>query len=279
MSELNRLELIERSLIKKFRKPIWNKFIAGVRDYELIKQGDRIAVCMSGGKDSALLAKLMQQLHKHSEIPFELEFLIMDPGYSERNRKKLLDNCELLGIKPHIFESDIFKCVENVEKSPCYLCARMRRGYLYSFAKELGCNKIALGHHNSDVVETVLMGMIYGGQYQTMMPKLRSTNFEGMELIRPMYCVNERDILAWVSYNKLDFLTCACRITERSADPDAQGQSKRFEIKKLIAEIHEKYPQIEANIFKSTHNVNLNTVIGYTKDDKYVSFLDNYDEI
>lgn len=278
MTDEIRLQAIERSLITKYRKTIWNKFIAGVRDYKLINEGDRIAVCMSGGKDSAILAKLMQQLHRHSEVPFDIEFLVMDPGYSEKNREKLIENCRVLGIEPHIFESDIFKSVENVEKSPCYLCARMRRGYLYSYAKSLGCNKIALGHHNSDVVETVLMGMIYGGQYQTMMPKLKSTNFEGMELIRPMYCVNEKDIISWARYNGLEFLTCACRITARSNDPDGQGVSKRLEIKKLIAEIHKTYPQIEANIFKSTHNVNLNTVIGFTHKGEFTSFLDEYDE-
>lgn len=279
MRQLDSRQIAERSIVTKFRKTIWNKFIAAVRDYKLIEDNDRIAVCMSGGKDSMLLALLLRQLQKYSEQPFELEYIVMDPGYSEANLQKLKDNCALMRIEPRIFKSDIFASVEHVEKSPCYLCARMRRGYLYKFAKECGCNKIALGHHNSDVVETVLMGLIYGGQYQTMMPKLHSANYPGMQLIRPMYCINEQSVIAWRNYNKLDFLQCACRFTEKNANPDEPGASKRLEIKRLIADIKKTYPQIEANIFKSTHNVNLNTVIGYSKAGEYHSFLDGYDDI
>lgn len=276
MKELDRCALVERSLNKKFRKGIWNKFIEGVRNYNLVCEGDKIAVCMSGGKDSMLLAKLMQELKRHSDVSFELEFIVMDPGYSPENRKKIISNAELLRVPIRIYDTDIFASVENIEKSPCYICARMRRGYLYRFAQELGCNKIALGHHYSDVIETVLMGLIYGGQYQTMMPKLHSTNFPGMELIRPMYCIHEDDIIAWKNYNELDFLQCACRFTERLADENAVMYSKRIEIKHLIKELKKNSPQVEANIFKSTHNVNLNTVIGYSHNGKHISFLDNY---
>lgn len=269
---------IEKSVIKKFRKPIWNKFIMGVREYEMISHGDKIAVCISGGKDSMLLAVLMKHLQKYSEIPFEVEFIVMNPGYSPENLQKIKDNAVALNIDIKIFESDIFASVENIEKSPCYLCARMRRGYLYSFARQLGCNKIALGHHNDDVVETVLMGMLYGGQYQTMMPKLHSTNFEGMELIRPMYCVREKDIIAWAKYNGLEFLRCACRFTEKTQGEDKSETSKRLEVKQLLADIEKEYPQVKDNIFSSTHHVNLETVIGYKKDGKTVSFLDCYNK-
>lgn len=276
MKELDKCSQVERSINKKFRKGIWNKFIEGVRTYELVSAGDKIAVCMSGGKDSMLLAKLMQELKRHSTIPFELEFIVMDPGYSLKNREKIISNAELLRVPIKIYDTNIFASVEHIEKSPCYICARMRRGYLYRFAQELGCNKIALGHHYNDVIETVLMGLIYGGQYQTMMPKLHSTNFPGMELIRPMYCVGEDDIIAWRNYNELDFLQCACRFTEQLADENAIMNSKRIEIKHLIKSIKKDYPQIEANIFKSTHNVNLNTVIGYSIDGEHTNFLDNY---
>lgn len=269
---------IEKSVIKKFRKPIWNKFIMGVREYEMISHGDKIAVCISGGKDSMLLAVLMKHLQRYSEIPFEVEFIVMNPGYSPENLQKIKDNADTLDIDIKIFESDIFASVENIEKSPCYLCARMRRGYLYSFAQQLGCNKIALGHHNDDVVETVLMGMLYGGQYQTMMPKLHSTNFEGMELIRPMYCVREKDIIAWARYNGLEFLRCACRFTEKTQGEDKSESSKRLEVKQLLAEMEKEYPQVKDNIFSSTHHVNLETVIGYKRDGKTVSFLDNYNK-
>ncbi|MBR6645230.1 MAG: tRNA 2-thiocytidine biosynthesis protein TtcA [Clostridia bacterium] len=276
MKELDKCGLVERSINKKFRKGIWNKFIEGVRNYELIQPNDKIAVCMSGGKDSMLLAKLMQELKRHSDIPFELEFVVMDPGYSPKNREKIISNAELLRVPIRIYDTNIFTSVEHIEKSPCYICARMRRGYLYRFARELGCNKIALGHHYNDVIETVLMGLLYGGQYQTMMPKLHSTNFPGMELIRPMYCVGEDDIIAWRNYNELEFLQCACRFTEKIADENAVMESKRQEMKRLINSMKEEYPQVEANIFKSTHNVNLNTVIGYSKDGKHTNFLDEY---
>lgn len=276
MKELDKCGLVERSINKKFRKGIWNKFIEGVRNYELIKPNDKIAVCMSGGKDSMLLAKLMQELKRHSDIPFELEFVVMDPGYSSKNREKIISNAELLRVPIRIYDTNIFASVEHIEKSPCYICARMRRGYLYRFARELGCNKIALGHHYNDVIETVLMGLLYGGQYQTMMPKLHSTNFPGMELIRPMYCVGEDDIIAWRNYNELEFLQCACRFTEKIADENAVMESKRQEMKRLINSMKKEYPQVEANIFKSTHNVNLNTVIGYSKDGKHTNFLDEY---
>ena len=276
MKELDKCGLVERSINKKFRKGIWNKFIEGVRNYELIKPNDKIAVCMSGGKDSMLLAKLMQELKRHSDIPFELEFVVMDPGYSPKNREKIISNAELLRVPIRIYDTNIFASVEHIEKSPCYICARMRRGYLYRFAQELGCNKIALGHHYNDVIETVLMGLLYGGQYQTMMPKLHSTNFPGMELIRPMYCVGEDDIIAWRNYNELEFLQCACRFTEKIADENAVMESKRQEMKRLINSMKKDYPQVEANIFKSTHNVNLNTVIGYSKDGEHTSFLDEY---
>lgn len=276
MKELDKCGLVERSINKKFRKGIWNKFIEGVRNYELIQPNDKIAVCMSGGKDSMLLAKLMQELKRHSDIPFELEFVVMDPGYSPKNREKIISNAEFLRVPIRIYDTNIFASVEHIEKSPCYICARMRRGYLYRFAKELGCNKIALGHHYNDVIETVLMGLLYGGQYQTMMPKLHSTNFPGMELIRPMYCVGEDDIIAWRNYNELEFLQCACRFTEKIADENAVMESKRQEMKRLINSMKKEYPQVEANIFKSTHNVNLNTVIGYSKDGKHTNFLDEY---
>ncbi len=276
MKELDKCGLVERSINKKFRKGIWNKFIEGVRNYELIKPNDKIAVCMSGGKDSMLLAKLMQELKRHSDIPFELEFVVMDPGYSHKNREKIISNAELLRVPIRIYDTNIFTSVEHIEKSPCYICARMRRGYLYRFARELGCNKIALGHHYNDVIETVLMGLLYGGQYQTMMPKLHSTNFPGMELIRPMYCVGEDDIIAWRNYNELEFLQCACCFTEKIAAENAVMESKRQEMKRLINSMKKEYPQVEANIFKSTHNVNLNTVIGYSKDGKHTNFLDEY---
>ncbi len=276
MKELDKCGLVERSINKKFRKGIWNKFIEGVRNYELIQPNDKIAVCMSGGKDSMLLAKLMQELKRHSDIPFELEFVVMDPGYSPKNREKIISNAELLRVPIRIYDTNIFASVEHIEKSPCYICARMRRGYLYRFAQELGCNKIALGHHYNDVIETVLMGLLYGGQYQTMMPKLHSTNFPGMELIRPMYCVGEDDIIAWRNYNELEFLQCACRFTEKIADENAVMESKRQEMKRLINSMKKDYPQVEANIFKSTHNVNLNTVIGYSKNGEHTNFLDEY---
>lgn len=277
--ELEPHQLIERSIVKRFRKDIWNPFISAVKRYELIQENDKIAVCISGGKDSMLLAKLMQHLQKYSEVKFDLVYLVMDPGYNAENRKKIEDNARLLNIPIQVFESDIFAVANSTEKSPCYLCARMRRGYLYSKAQSLGCNKIALGHHYDDVIETVLMGMLYGGQVQTMMPKLHSTNFEGMELIRPLYMVREQDIKHWRDYNNLEFLQCACKFTEENKTVKATGDSasKRLEIKHLIAEMSKINPQVEQNIFKSVENVNLSTVIAYKdKQGERHHFLDEY---
>ena len=270
---------IERSIIKKFRKPIWRRFTKAIREYELVKDGDKIAVCISGGKDSMLMAKLFQELKRHNKFPFELVFLVMDPGYSEANRKIIENNAKLMDIPITIFESEIFDAVYDIEDSPCYLCARMRRGYLYSHAKELGCNKIALGHHYDDVIETILMGMLYGGQVQTMMPKLHSTNFEGMELIRPMYLIREDDIKHWRDYNDLHFIQCACKFTDTCTTcNNEENQSKRMEIKKLIAELKKTNPFVEGNIFKSVENVNLDTVVGYKAKGVRHNFLDTYDD-
>lgn len=277
--ELTPQEIAERSLIKTYRKSIWNPFIAAVKRYELVSPDDKIAVCISGGKDSVMLAKLMQELQRHTDRPFELVFMVMDPGYKPENRKLIEDNAALLGIPITIFDSDIFNVTVSAEKNPCYLCARMRRGYLYSRAKELGCNKIALGHHYDDVIETILMGMLYGGQVQTMMPKLHSTNFEGMELIRPMYLIREADICHWRDYHGLRFLQCACRFTEQNTfcRPDGSSDSKRREIKELIARLKETNPYVEGNIFKSVENVNLRTIISWKRDGERHSFLDDYD--
>lgn len=270
---------IERSIIKKFRKPIWRRFTKAIREYELVKDGDKIAVCISGGKDSMLMAKLFQELSRHGKKNFEVVFLVMNPGYNEINYQTIRDNARILNVPITVFESDIFNIVASEEQSPCYLCARMRRGYLYSKAKELGCNKIALGHHYDDVIETILMGMLYGAQVQTMMPKLHSTNFEGMELIRPLYLIREADIIHWANYNDLHFIQCACRFTERCAScGGTEKGSKRAEIKELIHELAQKDPVIEYNIFRSVENVNLNTVIGYKQDGVRHNFLDTYDE-
>ncbi len=269
---------IERSLIKKFRKTIWRSFTKAVQKYDLIQPGDKIAVCISGGKDSMLMAKLLQELQRHGKYPFELVFLVMNPGYNADNWKIIQDNAKLLGIPLTVFESDIFNIVAEVDKNPCYLCARMRRGYLYSHAKELGCNKIALGHHFDDVIETVLMGMLYSGKVETMMPKLHSKNFEGMELIRPMYMVKEADIKAWRDYHQLHFIQCACRFTENCATCGGAKGSKRDEMKELVAKFRETSDVIEYNIFNSVHNVNLRTIIGYHKDDMEYNFLDDYDD-
>lgn len=268
---------IERSLIKKFRKSIWRKFTKAVTEYQLIQEGDKIAVCISGGKDSMLMAKLFQELQRHGKIPFELVFLVMNPGYNQDNWKIIQDNAKILGIPLTVFESDIFNIVAGVDKNPCYLCARMRRGYLYSHAKQLGCNKIALGHHFDDVIETILMGMLYSGKVETMMPKLHSTNFEGMELIRPLYMVKEEDIKAWRDYNRLHFIQCACRFTENCATCGGGRGSKRDEMKELIAKFRDTSDVIEYNIFKSVYNINLRKVIGYQKDGKNYNFLDDYD--
>ena len=270
---------IERSIIKKFRKPIWRRFTKAIREYELVQDGDKIAVCISGGKDSMLMAKLFQELSRHGKKNFEVVFLVMNPGYNEINYQTIKDNAKILNVPITVFESDIFNIVAAEEQSPCYLCARMRRGYLYSKAKELGCNKIALGHHYDDVIETILMGMLYGAQVQTMMPKLHSTNFEGMELIRPLYLIREADIIHWANYNDLHFIQCACRFTEHCAScSGTEKGSKRAEIKELIHELAKKDPVIEYNIFRSVENVNLNTVIGYKQDGVRHNFLDTYDE-
>ena len=271
---------IERSIIKKFRKPIWRRFTKAIREYELVQDGDKIAVCISGGKDSMLMAKLLQELSRHGKKNFEVVFLVMNPGYNEINYQTIKDNAKILNVPITVFESDIFNIVASEEQSPCYLCARMRRGYLYSKAKELGCNKIALGHHYDDVIETILMGMLYGAQVQTMMPKLHSTNFEGMELIRPLYLIREADIIHWANYNDLHFIQCACRFTEHCAScGGTEKGSKRAEIKELIHELAQKDPVIEYNIFRSVENVNLNTVIGYKQDGVRHNFLDTYDDV
>lgn len=268
-------ENIEKSLRKKFKKSIWCRFTKTINEYKLVQPDDKIAVCISGGKDSMLMAKLFQELKRHDKFPFEVVFLVMNPGYNPENLAMIKKNAEILNIPVNIFESDIFNSVVHIEKNPCYICARMRRGYLYNKAKELGCNKIALGHHFDDVIETILMGMLYGGQVQTMMPKLHSTNFEGMELIRPMYLIRENDIKHWCSYNDLHFIQCACRFTEKCTDtPDI---SKRLEIKNLIAELKKINPQVEKNIFRSVENVNLNTVIAYKDNNGVHNFLDEYD--
>jgi tRNA(Ile)-lysidine synthase TilS/MesJ/rhodanese-related sulfurtransferase len=269
---------IEQDLRKRFRKNIWCKFTKAVREYELVKEGDCIAVCISGGKDSMLMAKLFQELKRHNKFDFDVKYLVMDPGYSPENRKIIENNAKRLNIPITIFESDIFESVFNIESSPCYICARMRRGYLYSKAKELGCNKIALGHHFDDVIETILMGMLYGAQVQTMMPKLHSTNFEGMELIRPMYLIREEHIKAWRDYNNLHFLQCACKFTDTCTTCGDNGnKSKRQEVKQLIAQLKTQNPFVENNIFKSVENVNLNTVIAYKQNGVRHHFLDDYD--
>jgi tRNA(Ile)-lysidine synthase TilS/MesJ len=276
---MERYQEIEHSIIKKYRKALWRPFVQGINDYKLIQEGDKIAVCISGGKDSMLLAKLMQEIQKHGIMKFELVFLVMDPGYNEINRQRIISNAEILNIPITIFESNIFDTVANVDDSPCYLCARMRRGYLYNNAKQLGCNKIALGHHFDDVVETILMGMMYGGKIETMMPKLHSKNFEGMELIRPMYLVKEADIIKWKESNDLQFIQCACRFTENCTMCDnGGGGSKREEMKKLIKKFRQTSDVIDKNIFRSVHDINLNTVIGYHKKDEKYSFLDDYDQ-
>lgn len=280
-SKEERHEEIEKSIRKKFHKALFSRFAKAINEYELVSEGDKIAVCISGGKDSMLMAKLFQELQRHHKFPFEVVYLVMDPGYSETNRKVIENNAKLLDIPITIFETDIFEAVFDIDKSPCYICARMRRGYLYSKAKELGCNKIALGHHYDDVIETILMGMLYGAQVQTMMPKLHSTNFEGMELIRPMYLIREEDIIHWRDYNDLHFIQCACRFTDTctTCQSDGSSVSKRTEIKNLIRQLKEINPYVEGNIFRSVENVNLSTVIAYKKDGVQHHFLENYEEI
>ena len=275
MENLEQKEKIELSIRKKFHKELFSKFAKAINEYDLIKPNDKIAVCISGGKDSMLLAKLFQELKRHNKFDFELVYLVMNPGYKQENADLIKQNAELMGVPITVFESEIFSNVEHIEKSPCYICARMRRGYLYSKAKELGCNKIALGHHYDDVIETILMGMLYGAQVQTMMPKLHSSNFEGMELIRPMYLIREKDIIRWRDYNELRFLQCACKFTEDCADEVAE--SKRQEIKRLIAELEKQDSQIPGNIFKSVENVNLSTIIAYKdKEGTKHHFKDEY---
>ncbi len=272
---LTKREKIERSLITTYRKELWSPFVLAVKKYALIQAGDKIAVCISGGKDSMLLAKLMQQLHRHSEVPFELVFLVMDPGYNAENRQKIEENAGLLGVPITVFESDVFAAAETAGgEAPCYLCARMRRGHLYAKAKELGCNKIALGHHKSDVIETTLMGMLYGAQMQGMLPRLKSTNFEGMELIRPLYCVLERDIVRWQEQNELQFIACACKFTKALTGREEDTFSARRKVKALIAELKKENPNVENNIFQSLHNVQLDTLVEYKQDGERHSFLE-----
>ena len=270
---------IELSLVKKFRQGIWSRFLKGIKDYQLIQEGDKIAVCISGGKDSMMMAVCMKRLQRYSKVPFDVEYLVMDPGYAPANRQKIIDNAAKLEIPIKIFETNIFNSVVNVKQNPCYLCARMRRGYLYKNAKELGCNKIALGHHFDDVIETILMGMLYGSQVQTMMPKIHSENFEGMQLIRPLYMVREEDIIKWSKYNELEFIQCACRFTEeREVYEDGSSNSKRQEVKELLKRLREVSPAIDKNIFRSVENVNLQTIISYHIGDEYHHFLDDYDK-
>ncbi len=278
-SDQEKKNAVELSIRKKFHKPLLSKFAKAINEYELLKEGDKIAVCISGGKDSMIMAKLFQELQRHNKFHFELVFLVMDPGYNQENRKVIEHNAKMLDIPITVFETQIFDAVYEIEKSPCYLCARMRRGHLYNKAKELGCNKIALGHHYDDVIETILMGMLYGGQVQTMMPKLHSTNFEGMELIRPMYLIREKDIKHWRDYNELYFIQCACRFTDTctTCAPDGRSVSKRMEIKHLIETMKEVNPFVESNIFKSVENVSLDTVIAYKQKGRKVHFKDNYE--
>ena len=278
MKTVEKYKEIEKSIIKKYRKEIWSKFIKAIQEYKLIEENDNIMVCISGGKDSFLLAKCIQELKRHGKVNFNARYVVMDPGYSELNRKVIEYNARVLGVPITIFESRIFDVVYSMEKSPCYICARMRRGHLYNKAKELGCNKIALGHHYDDVIETILMGMMYAGQIQTMMPKLKSENFEGMELIRPMYLIREKDIMNWRDYNNLHFIQCACHFTDTcsSCREDGTSNSKRMETKKLIEQLKKTNPVIEKNIFKSVENINLHNVIAYKTDDGWHNFLDDY---
>jgi len=267
---------IEKSIIKKYRKEIWSKFIKAVQEYKLINENDKIMVCISGGKDSFLLAKCVEELSKHGKFPFDVHYVVMNPGYNEENVQKIIDNAKRMNVKIEIFESDIFAITDKeCPDNPCYLCARMRRGFLYSKAKSLGCNKIALGHHINDVIETTLLSMFYGSEVKTMMPKLHSENFEGLELIRPLYLVREEDIISWAKSNNLSFLNCACRFTEKSKN---ENISKRKEIKELIKEIKKVNPNVEHNIFKALDNVNLNCILSYNENGIHHSFLENYEK-
>ncbi len=276
---MERYKEIERTIITSYRKKIWHNFIRGIQDYDMIQEGDKIAVCMSGGKDSMLMAKCFQELQRHGKMNFELVFLCMNPGYNEINKQKIINNSKLLNIPIIMFETDIFDRVVNIKDHPCYVCARMRRGHLYEKAQELGCNKIALGHHFDDVIETILMGMFYGAQMQTMMPKVKSTSHPGMQLIRPLYLVKEKDIINWMEKNNLEFIQCACRFTEHYTKcNNNDGSSKREEMKELIKHLRQVYSNIDMNIFRSAQNVNLDTIISYRKDNKTYHFLDNYDK-
>ncbi len=277
--KLEKYQEVERSLITTYRKPIWSRFIQAINEYKLIEDGDKIAVCISGGKDSMLMAKCFQELERHGIKNFEVVYLCMNPGYNEKNREKIVENAKLLNVPIQIFDTNIFNVVTRIENNPCYICARMRRGYLYKKARELGCNKIALGHHFDDVIETVLMGMFYGSQFQTMMPKLHSTFHKGMELIRPMYFVNEADVIAWKNKNGLEFLQCACKFTEEyTKTNNKEGESKRKEVKDLIANLRKINPKVDINIFRSVENVNLDTIISYRRGDEFHHFLDDYEE-
>jgi tRNA(Ile)-lysidine synthase TilS/MesJ len=275
VKNMERYQEIERTIIKTYRARLWAPFIRALKEYELVKPGDKVCVCISGGKDSMLMAKLFQELKRHSDFEFEVKFLVMNPGYNEHNLNHIKMNLDLLNIPATIIDTNIFEIANSQEKSPCYLCAKMRRGALYKLASDLGCNKIALGHHYDDVIETTLMNMLNAGSFQTMLPKLHSDNHQGMELIRPMYFIREHDILRWVRSNNLTFINCACRFTERDK---YEHISKRKEMKDLINELKKINPAVDYNIFKSTFNINLNTILGYHKDDKYISFLDDYDK-
>ncbi len=278
---MERYEEIERGIITTYRKRIWSKFVKAIQEFDMIKDGDKIAVCISGGKDSMLLAKCMQEIKRHRKKDFELVFLTMNPGYNEKNKQKIIENAKLLNIPLEMFETNIFDIVDEINDHPCYICARMRRGYLYEKAKELGCNKIALGHHMDDVIETILMGMLYGAQVQTMMPKVLSTSHPGMELIRPLYYVKEESIIRWKERNNLDFIQCACKITERNSKNNDEIGSKRQEIKNLIKNLRNTYEKVDMNILRSVENVNLDTIISYrsSKEGTYHHFLDDYDNL
>lgn len=278
MSEIVIPNAIEETIVGEFRRTIWAKFMKGIRDYDLIQENDRIAVCISGGKDSMLMGKCMQRLQRYSKVPFEIIFLVMNPGYNEVNRQKIVENAEILGLPIRMFETRIFDAVAKIDQHPCFLCSRMRRGNLYKTAQSLGCNKIALGHHFDDVIETILMGMLYGSQIQTMMPKIHSENYADMQLIRPLYLVRESEIIKWQQRNRLHFIQCACRLTESSAADDNGGESKRKEIKQLLEQLRAVSPAIDMNIFRSVENVNLRTLISYHDGGQYHHFLDDYDD-
>ena len=271
---MERYEEIEKSIITTYRKEIWSKFVKGICEYDMVQKKDKIAVCISGGKDSMLLAKCMQELQKHGDRDFELVFLVMNPGYNEKNKEKIIENAKLLNIPITMFETQIFESVSRIEDKPCYICARMRRGFLYRKAKELGCNKIALGHHFDDVIETILMSTLYAGQFKTMLPKLKSTNVEGMQLIRPLYYVKEQDIIRWKDRNNLEFIRCACKLTEGLESEELD--SKRLEMKELINDLRKKYDKIDINIFNSAKDVNLESLISYHLKDEKHNFMDEF---